>query len=722
MKQILNNIGWIVITISILLFSCNNINRDNSQKTINAVAINNTGLPIDSLFFKEKFNISIKYYNNYLDTATKINDLKLAKIIRNLGVCYSSLGKYDSAKLLLNQALVKFSSINCFLGIAKTHSNLCGTYLRTSELSKAIDNGMEGIQMIEDFESKEYNKDKLTKDFYLIKSAILTNIGVAYMYQLDRRQALKYYNDALSIAKQIGDSKRIDIFNKLIHNIANALANPKWSTSSDISKALIYYKSELQYAKKQCDCLSLSYAYYSIANIYSIKKYKYYSLDTTKMYLDYAFKILNDNFICDYKSSKCNVDILLYSSILRVYSDYYYNKNHLNTALQYVKQTVDISQKLSETSGLATSYSIMAKIFFKLKDYTNAYKYSYLNLKLEEKQNNEKTIKEFNTREQERTFNKNKILEAQNKLQQSQLHSKNLIIIEVVTIAVIIILGLMFFLRYRIKYVQHIKLLNNNLSAKNKDISDSISYANRIQQAILPPQSRIDELFHDNFIFHKPKDTISGDFYWTTNINQFKIFVVADCTGHGVPGALLSMLGISYLNEIVLKRKITQANEILNELRKQVIISLRQTKKSEEPKDGIDAAVCIINTQDNTMQYAGAYNPIYFITKTNNIVKLNEIKADRMPVGMQLEKDKSFTNNVFKINPGDVIYLFSDGFVDQFGGVGNKKFKSTKFKNLLLQNHKLPMIEQKEQLNKELEKWKGDNEQVDDILVVGIRV
>jgi len=253
-------------------------------------------------------------------------------------------------------------------------------------------------------------------------------------------------------------------------------------------------------------------------------------------------------------------------------------------------------------------------------------------------------------------------------------------------------------------------------------LTDSIQYAKRIQSAILPPETYFTELLNENFILYKPRDIVSGDFYWIKQVNQYIVLVAADCTGHGVPGAFMSMLGMSYLNEIVQRREITQANHVLNELRNQIKLSLRQHGQRDESKDGIDMAICVLDLKSMKMQYAGANNPLYLIMDAKGTPELSEIKADRMPLGYYQGKDISFVNHDIKLDMGDTFYMFSDGFIDQKGGKDNKKFMSKNFKNLLLEIHDQSMNDQKEILNKTLLEWMGDNSQMDDILVVGVRV
>ncbi|MFN8255145.1 MAG: transporter substrate-binding domain-containing protein [Bacteroidales bacterium] len=260
----------------------------------------------------------------------------------------------------------------------------------------------------------------------------------------------------------------------------------------------------------------------------------------------------------------------------------------------------------------------------------------------------------------------------------------------------------------------------DEITMQKKEITDSIHYASRIQKAILPPHDYIAESFSDYFILLKERDIVSGDYYWMYRKENKVIFAAVDCTGHGVPGAFLSMLGSAFLDEIVTKQdEIPMANEILNQLRKQVITSLHQTTGSEsETKDGMDIALFIIDTTNYEIQYSGAFNSLYLVRGG----ELTEYKADRMPIGVSFNQDKSFTLHVFQLQKNDTFYVFSDGFIDQFGGSEGKKFKSKNFKNLLLSVQEKPMWEQKEILEDKLVEWRGKIEQIDDVLVAGFKI
>lgn len=276
------------------------------------------------------------------------------------------------------------------------------------------------------------------------------------------------------------------------------------------------------------------------------------------------------------------------------------------------------------------------------------------------------------------------------------------------------------------------------IEAQNKNILDSINYAKRIQRAILPNENYFKEVVPDSFLIYRPKDIVSGDFYFTETIktkenDELAIIVVGDSTGHGVPGSLISVLGMSLLKQYILEEFNNSSAHALNYLNKKISILLRQQDSDgDEVKDGIDIVCCIINYKTLKLNFAGANNPIWIIKKkgtqhllqTTNLheqYELIEIKPDKQPVGYNIDP-KPFTNHEIQLSNGDTFYIFSDGFVDQFGGPKGKKFKSRQLKELLISIQDHALEKQKEILLEAFLKWKGQLEQVDDVCLLGIRV
>jgi serine phosphatase RsbU (regulator of sigma subunit) len=255
------------------------------------------------------------------------------------------------------------------------------------------------------------------------------------------------------------------------------------------------------------------------------------------------------------------------------------------------------------------------------------------------------------------------------------------------------------------------------ITQKNKDITDSIAYARKIQHAILPSDTLIKEYIPRSFVLYLTKDIVSGDFYWFSHFADFSILAAVDCTGHGVPGAFMSLIGYNQLNKIVNEEKITDPKDILSALNDGVLSVLH--KNESESKDGMDIAICKIYHKSNKLEYAGAMRPLWIVSKEGI---LTEIKADKIPIGTK-QKDRTepiaYHTQSFETNKGDTYYIFTDGYADQFGGEKDKKYSTGRFKELLIANAPLSPEQQEINIRKEHLNWKADNEQVDDILIIG---
>ena len=259
---------------------------------------------------------------------------------------------------------------------------------------------------------------------------------------------------------------------------------------------------------------------------------------------------------------------------------------------------------------------------------------------------------------------------------------------------------------------------NEELTQQRKDIIANIRYSKRIQKAILPGDQLLSSALREHFILNIPRNIVSGDFYWVGNVNGKSIVAVADCTGHGISGAFMTVAGIAFLNEILRAKDFTIASDVLYQLRDLVMKLLQQKGKEGEMSDGMDISLVILNEGSDQLYFSGANNPLYVIHEG----EMKIFKGDRMPIGIHLNFNQPFTNHSLKVEKGDMLYLFSDGYADQFGGPRNKKFRYRQFQELLLSIYNLPLGEQKEKLYRTMIDWKGDNDQVDDILILGFRI
>ncbi len=245
----------------------------------------------------------------------------------------------------------------------------------------------------------------------------------------------------------------------------------------------------------------------------------------------------------------------------------------------------------------------------------------------------------------------------------------------------------------------------------------SLRYARVIQHSLLPLPALMDILLSDYFITYIPKDIVSGDFYYVYRGRGFFCVAAGDCTGHGVPGALLSILGLSFLNEILQCQTAPRANRILNLMREKMMNALHQTGKIKEARDSIDMALCIFSNDSREFQYSGANRPLFIVRDG----ELREIKPDKMPIGLAPLREESFTNKIVSFNKEDMFYLFSDGFPDQFGGINDKKFRYSQFRGLITRVAPLIASEQKRIVDDEFANWKGDAQQIDDVMVFGFK-
>jgi serine phosphatase RsbU (regulator of sigma subunit) len=257
----------------------------------------------------------------------------------------------------------------------------------------------------------------------------------------------------------------------------------------------------------------------------------------------------------------------------------------------------------------------------------------------------------------------------------------------------------------------------DTVQAAMKDYMASLRYAGMIQQAMLPPPALMNSLFSRWFVLYLPRDYVSGDFYYVYRGKNFFCISAGDCTGHGVPGALLSIMGVNFLNEIFQCQPAPRANRVLNLMREKVMSTLHQTGRRGETMDSIDLSLCIFNYDSGEMQFSGANRPLFIVRKG----EMREIRPDKIPIGLAPLREESFNNTIVEFDEDDTFYLFSDGFADQFGGEENKKFKYKQFRNLLIEVANLPAEKQKSIVESTFFDWKGRTQQIDDVTVLGFK-
>jgi serine phosphatase RsbU (regulator of sigma subunit) len=542
------------------------------------------------------------------------------------------------------------------------------------------------------YAEKSYNSAKKSKDKNMQANA-LNMIGTAYYQQKKYRSAIRNYEKELDLRKQLGQNySKI----KVEYNLAAT-----YQISGKEKKALSLYKEVLDYSKKKKYPELTKKTYSSIIQVYvSEKDYK-----DAFLYLQEYHDYLN-NIKTNYNRQKINL-------LETQFEEHEKELNEKKNRLKVIDSV--LNELLIEKSTLVEDTIVKGLTINKLATDT-----------IEKAKEIKIQKKEVKRRE--------------------QWLAGAIIFIVVVLIFSFLLTWMYRRMKkaYKLLAIQNAEILEKNEEIKaqseliksqadklaeqhqitlkqKQEIIDSINYAKRIQQAVFPTKEYIDKILNEHFILFKPRDIVSGDFYWMRKIKNFIIVVAADSTGHGVPGAFMSMLGVSFLNEIVSAKSLDNAGEILNRLRDKVKKSLHQTDVNSVSQDGMDIAFYIINTETLELQYSGAYNPL-FIVRKNQEAELIEIKADRQPIAIFM-REKEFSSYNIQLQKGDCLYTFSDGYADQFGGKKGQKFKLKNFKQILLDIYDLPMKEQKQILKSTLENWMGNaHEQLDDILVLGVRV
>ncbi|MBI4645698.1 MAG: tetratricopeptide repeat protein [Bacteroidia bacterium] len=489
----------------------------------------------------------------------------------------------------------------------------------------------------------------------------LSVLGLIYSRLSDYKSAVIFYEKSLKIRQELNDLPAVSSCYNLIAR-ANTL-------NKNYPAALEFYDKSKQLREKINDYKALPWTYIGIASTYEKTE------DYAKS-VEYYSKGLELNK----KTADKRCDLHCFLGLGRVYTKLINKDKSFENLLNALKTAKSLNAKslLYETHLAFAEYYEMTGITYKAMEH---YKHH-------------QKIKE-------EVLNEN----IQNKLKHQQItfeieHTRK--------IAEIFLLK-----KFELKEAY------GKIKDVHKQVVDSIRYAKRIQEAILPSESMLKELLPESFILYKPKDVVSGDFYFIEKIDDNIIFAAADCTGHGVPGAFMSVLGFRYLEQAIKENRLTKPSEILQFLDEGICKSLRYNLN-----DGIDIAIITLDKRTDILQYSGAYNPVYLIRacamQKNELI---EIKADRFSIGKNVvEVPKTFTNNEFQLQKGDIIYMFSDGYKDQFGGHENKKFKISQFKELLLANCRKPMLKQCEIYDKTFEEWKGSNDQTDDVLVTGVKI
>jgi serine phosphatase RsbU (regulator of sigma subunit) len=395
-------------------------------------------------------------------------------------------------------------------------------------------------------------------------------------------------------------------------------------------------------------------------------------------------------------------------------------------AIQYINKAFDIENKRNNKTNISALLLNRAAINYDLGNLKDAYEDLTKHIEIQDSLiniDNQRSINDLEKKyELDQKEKENKILSQQVELSNSERGKQRLLIlIGIVVLAAMLCVAFVLVRQNRIKQKANKDLSDKNhiIEEQHKDIKDSINYSKRIQEAIFPPDKMWYSILPESFVLYKPKDILSGDFYWIEETEDLILLAAADCTGHGVPGALMSIVNFNLLNKAVLEKGIYDPGEILSAVNVWLTQSLHQSFNESSIKDGMDVALLSIHKKTGEIKYAGAFNSVYHFSGEG----LKEIKGNKFPVGAFIEESiKKFSTHTINAEKGDMLYIFSDGYADQFGGPKGKKFKYKRMKELLGSIQTQSPVTQEKILDTEFMKWKGGNEQVDDVLLIGVRV
>lgn len=570
----------------------------------------------------------------------------------------------------------------------------------------------------------------------------LNNLGIICDYQGKYASALDYYFKALSLQKAIPDNSGLSYTYNNIGLI--------YSNQNNFEKALENYNSALELRKKDKNLQGLASTYNNIGIIHMHQKKYELALE------DYFASLKIDSLLKDpvgISTSLSNIAIVYMDSKEYDKALDFFNKglklrielkdqhgmansyNNLSTVyekmgdfqkgIKFAKKGLDIGEAIGALDLIKYSYQILYSCSEKLGNIADAYRYYRAFVNYGDSITNEMNTKKQTETEMQFKFDQQKAIDKikQEKKDYIDQQEKQRQIYWVIALSILLLFVLAFALfvnkRRKIERSQRelIEKQKTLVEEKNTEILASITYAKRIQSAILPSDKLVKEYLRNSFIFYQPKDIVAGDFYWMEPKEECLIFAVADCTGHGVPGALVSVVCNNALNRSVREFNLTDPADILNKTRE---IILHEFQKSDEiVNDGMDISICNLNFTTNELIWSGANSPLWLLQTDHS--EIIECKPSKQPIG-QFSNYEPFTSQVIQLQTGDSIYLFSDGFADQFGGEEGKKMKSKRMKELILSLQSLPMYEQKQSMMRYFDEWKGDLDQLDDVCVIGVQV
>jgi serine phosphatase RsbU (regulator of sigma subunit)/tetratricopeptide (TPR) repeat protein len=601
----------------------------------------------------------------------EIKDMRnVSSNYHNIGKIYHHQKNFDKAQEYFNKAIAQYEVTNNKSYLANSLSGLGSVYVAKKDYARGEECFLKALEI-----------KKALNDKKGISSA-LNNLAVVNFQTGRPEKTLEYFLQSMALKDEMGDKSGVVLTMGNIGSLYNHMNQPE--------KAVEYYDRAIALAKVINDKDELMEMYLNIASTYETLNEPAKALENYKLHLaikDSIFNFQNSRQIAEmqtkYDTERKEKEILMLTTEKEI--------QHLLA----VKQKAELANQES-----------------KLREQT------LLNELREDEIYRQRLTLESNEKKVELLKKNEQVQNLELKKKQIQVYSFSAGLALLFLLSVVVLRG------YRQKQKANRKLAEQNekialqkalIEDKNKDIVDSIQYAKRIQDAILPPENLVRRFLPDSFILYRPKDIVAGDFYWMDVKDGLVLFAAADCTGHGVPGAMVSVVCSNALNRTVKEFGITDPGKILDKVRELVIQTFE--KSESEVKDGMDISLCALDKASGQLLWAGANSPLWIVSEG----QLNEIKPDKQPVGVGVAS-KSFSTHKVEVRKGDLVYLFTDGFADQFGGAEGKKFKSANLKKLVMAVHEQPVELQRQALLASFEAWKGPLEQVDDVCIIGVRI
>lgn len=606
-----------------------------------------------------------------------------------LAQSYENQGLFPDAILYYDSSLAMTKVMKSKSDEAKILLNIANVYQKTADYSAAAEYAMNSLTLQEQL-----------KDTFGIAVCRLTLGNIEYG-QGDYKSSLRNYISAMELNRRSAKNPQFE--GSTVANIG-AILDEQGSYDS----ALVFFRQSLVIFHQLKANAKAASAYNNVGACF----FHLGQFDSAQHYLHIA-RAMNEEL----QRPEGLVPSLLGLGHLHD------SLNNRDSSLYYYRLSYRLAMQYNLKEDLLRSYRKLAATFEKSGKLDSALHYLHLYIDLNALIHGEDELRKIEQEDQNYNIRKKqeemKQQQAQAQLDKDVLRDK--IGLLAAGIVVLLLISLLLFSRFRSKQqiANMLEHKNKEITQQKDEITDSINYARRIQDAILPPLHAVKQVIPDSFIFYLPKDVVSGDFYWVEEESGHRIFASVDCTGHGVPGALMSVVGFNLLNRAVKELHLTKPSDILRELDYGVNKLLRQSESEHTVKDGMDISLCSYVPETRMLQYAGVFNPLYIVRNG----QLSQVKADKSPIGVNVDGvADSYTNHEIPMLPGDMVYLFSDGYADQFGGTGGKKYKYNKLREFFVSISPLSAEEQQAALRVEFNSWKGEREQVDDVLIIGMRI